>query len=207
MKFVAVVILTSTFFSSGFFLAAAIREPGTAVGALTGLISIYSSFLVAVATVVLVVEARKTREAQTAPDVSVSFTQANRAGMVFIIIKNDGAGVARNIRFSVVGDIKTHRGHPLSEASYIKKGFNYLVPGQQIRTFFATASEIMEYIKDSQLVTISAEYENENGKRYTKEFPNDFSTFENTTMSDQPLERIGTELEQLRKLIEKLSKR
>jgi hypothetical protein len=206
MRVALIVGLSVTLFAAGFYLATAIKEPGSAVAALVGTVSIYSSFLVALATVVLVIEARKTREAQTAPDISVSFTQANRAGVVYIIIKNDGAGTARNIRFSVAGDIKTHRGTPLAEASYMKQGFRYLVPDQQIRTFFATASEVMEYITDSQMVTISAHYEGENGRRYKKEFPNDFAALENTTRSDLPIEKIGSELERLRKVIEKTAR-
>lgn len=204
MRLALTLAFSIAMFATGFYLATAIEEPGSAVAALTGIVSIYSSFLVAIATFVLVVEARKTREAQTAPDVSVSFTQPNSVGAMFIVIKNDGAGTARNIQFSIAGDLTTYYGRLLSETSYIKQGIGYLVPGQQIRSFLISAEGLKQQPPGAGVLTISADYKSENGKRYKKEFFNDLSTARHMSATDQPIEKIGAELERLRRIAAKL---
>lgn len=205
ISIIGLVVIIVTSFAAGFYLSTAIKDPGVAVTALVGIVSIYSSFLVAVATVVLVVEAQKTREAQTAPDISVSFTQPNRAGRVYIVIKNDGAGTAKHIKFSVCGDIWTYYGRPLAETSYISQGIGYLVPGQQIRSLFTEKQVLTQQPSDAQVFTISAEYKSESGKQYRKEFFNDFSILLHMSRTDQPVEKISTELAQLRKVVDKIA--
>lgn len=180
-------------FASGFFLATVLESPASILTGASGIV-------VAVGTYFLVTEARQTREVQTAPNISIAITQPNRKGISFIVIRNDGAGTARNIRFSTTGNFQAIvRKVPLSETFFVQKGINYLVPKQEFRVVFNHDMAIPH----NELLTIATQYESEAGKRYEKVFVNDFSILGDTILEDAPIEKVSAEIKQLRSFLEK----
>lgn len=185
MRFFSVVALTSCFFSTGFVLATFLETPVSTV-------SVFSSFVVAICTYFLVDEARRTREAQTAPDVSVSFTQPNKKGLIYIVVKNDGAGTARGIQFSVDGNHQTIvRKVPLNETYFVKDGINYLVPKQEFRVLFNHDMAMLPKSGELEALKMTVRYENDSGKKYAKEFITDFSILRDTIIEDSKGDRCA----------------
>jgi hypothetical protein len=180
-------------FAFGFYLATILENPASIVTGASGLV-------VAVGTYFLVTEARKTREVQTAPNISISLTQPNKRGLIYIVVKNDGEGTARNIQFSTMGDFQAVvRKVPLSETFFIKNGLSYLVPKQEFRVIL-NHDRAISY---SESLTISVRYESETGKEYAKEFVNDFAILRDTIVEDAPLEKVSTEIKELRWFLKK----
>ncbi|MBI5696559.1 MAG: hypothetical protein HZC51_12655 [Nitrospirae bacterium] len=104
-------------------------------------VTLIFSGVVAVSTVVyafltwrLTDETMKLRKAQTEPNIAVQLLPyAFNYSHMYLVVKNIGNGLAKDIRCSVEPDIVFNRGHKLSEQTYFKQ-IKHLLPGEKIES-------------------------------------------------------------------------
>ncbi|PXV70123.1 hypothetical protein C8C78_101120 [Halanaerobium congolense] len=170
----------------------------------SGVIALFFSGVVAISTVVysvltskLVSETIKMREVETEPDISV-IVQPRKEFINFIdlIIENIGNGPAYNISFEVSKDFIIPSDEKLSELPIMKK-IEYMAPSQKIQFFLASMIDDKDNPKK---FTITANYENKNGKEYTSEYIVDFNKFKGLTQLGKPDSyKIANNIEKIRK--------
>jgi hypothetical protein len=137
------------------------------------------------------------REVETEPDISV-IVQPRKEFINFIdlIIENIGNGPAYNISFEVSKDFIIPSDEKLSELPIMKK-IEYMTPSQKIQFFLASMIDDKDNPKK---FTITANYENKNGKEYTSEYIVDFNKFKGLTQLGKPDSyKIANNIEKIRK--------
>src|ERR1051326_4968339 len=101
-----------------------------------------STLVYAVLTSRLVTETSKMRHVQSDPQIGISVVQSKDAfGFADMLIRNDGAGPAVDVRFEIV---KTDTGDPdpqvlasLESLGLMQTGIPYMSPGGEFRTYIA----------------------------------------------------------------------
>lgn len=152
----------------------------------------------------LTVETRRMRRIQTEPKVGVSLVQSpNAIGFVDMIVRNDGAGPALDVRFAVV---ETGHGPPdaelretLQSSGLVQSGIPYLSPGADFRTFL-TAILGRKTIEEARTnIHLRVRYTSATHEKYEDCYPLDLTQFWNRAQVGRPfLEEIVRELRALR---------
>lgn len=131
------------------------------------------SIALVAATVLLVDESRRMREAQTAPYVSVTARPWSESISIFeLCIQNHGKGSARDLAFQLHGDMTMRGGSQLSTLRVFRHGIRYLEPGG----FYVTVIGGPDFFKENSprdgediAVRVVSSYQGPTGKRYENE--------------------------------------
>jgi hypothetical protein len=163
-------------------------------------------------------ESRETNEQLIRPHISVYIQQSKTAPMSFvdIVVKNDGGGVARNIKFDVDDDgveLNTQFSNKtkISELNFIKDGMELLSQGEQ-RTYLLIRIRNSEHYKElfEKNVIVKVKYSSSRGKkRYNEEFRLDFNSLPEIELSDENVKapkNIVKELKSINKHFDYLQK-
>lgn len=149
-------------------------------------------------------------EANSRPVISVSVVNDSPEGVsfVYLIIRNTGKGLARNISFSISGDeLKVEnlgeRERTFADIGMLKNGIKVLAPSELRRTWLlSTIGRVDEIL--SKEVKISVDYSNADlSKRYKDEFVLDFASLTRIQLGHDSIRNIDKELEKIRKIMEK----
>lgn len=177
----------------------------------TGVVAL-STFIYAVLTWRLVSETRRLREVQTEPRVSVRIELHHSGDYGYeLVICNEGQGVAKNVRFNFEGDPSYFRSSfirgvipTVDKLPIIKKGLDYLEPGQMFRFPMGTvtADEFERAIEAPW--TFHVEYENLYGKQRMCVYTVDFSQFRGMVFEPNRLKEIAGHLEAISRDISSL---
>ncbi|NJD77607.1 MAG: hypothetical protein FIB08_11010 [Candidatus Methanoperedens sp.] len=81
-------------------------------------------------------EMRATRDQETAPHVVTYFDVPYGEFLMYLVIKNLGKAVAKNVKLEFEPRLKNSRGKDINDTPLIKKGIDSIPPGYEIRTFF-----------------------------------------------------------------------
>lgn len=85
-------------------------------------------------------EMKEMRDQETAPYVVVYFENARGTPFIYLIVKNIGKTVARDVKIDFSPPLKSStQGANLGDMPMITEGIASLAPGQQLRTFFDSA--------------------------------------------------------------------
>ena len=179
----------------------------------TGVVAL-STLVYAILTWRLVSETRRLREAQTEPRVSVR-VEMDHSGLYGyeLVIRNEGQGVAKNVRFEFEGDPTYFRdsfvlgGPPtVDQLPVIKNGLDFLETGQIFRFPIGTVSkEEFERAAKSPW-TFKVKYRNIFGKLGKVTHTIDFSLLRGTFFVPNRLKEIADHLESISKEFSKLTK-
>jgi hypothetical protein len=126
-------------------------EAGMHVSLSSNLIIAFVTLIYVVLTRELVLESRKMRELQTAPNVYLFIEPRNEHNDITdLFIQNFGMGAAYNIQFNLLSDFIYYESKErskiyfASEAIIIKDGIKYLAPTQKKRLFSTTFNDVKE---------------------------------------------------------------
>ncbi len=118
---------------------------------LTSIVAIATA-LYTVITLFLFLEARKTRQEQREPRISVTFQpREDFINWLDMIIQNIGGGTAYNVKFSSSSNFELIKGKNFLDLGFMKNGIRYLVQNQKIQFFFTNMAEDTEKKKTSRL--------------------------------------------------------
>ena len=116
-------------------------------------------FIMAVVTVVLVgitgyyaYLTRRILKAASTPEIAVSLRPHEaHINCVMLYIENIGSGAARNIQFQTDLSFKPDGERALEEVGFLKKGIDYLGPGQKIEHFLVSVFGKLDELKKTPL--------------------------------------------------------
>ncbi len=170
------------------------------------------SLVLALGTLVLALETKRMREAQTEPDVYVSFQpQAEDYHLLDLIIGNAGQGTAYDVKFKINLDIEYHKGRYLSKLSFFEDGISYLAPNQILKSNLTNTS--FGYFKNLSIpFEIQVKYRNKTHKKFKKVYPINLSSLEELSYQKIPsipnnIDTIQKDIEKISNSLEKLSKK
>jgi len=81
-------------------------------------------------------EMKASREQEIAPYVDIYFDIPYGEHFIFLVVKNSGRSVARNVRFRFDPPLKNSHGEDINGIPLISQGIKSISPGQEIRTVF-----------------------------------------------------------------------
>lgn len=157
-------------------------------------------------------EMRLGREEETRPYVIAGLEFDFDRRVLEFVVRNAGKTAAYNIRIKASPELPAFSPdrRPLSETSLFRKGITMLSPGQEIRSFLATASEVYgDHSTNLPTFTFHVSYQGKRtGKKYKEyEFT---STFDPEELKDVPyivrkgLHDLVKEVTELKKEVESL---
>ncbi len=158
-------------------------------------------------------ETQKMREAQTEPRVSIRL-EMDHTGLhgYELVIRNEGEGVARNVRFEFEGDSSYFRESfirgvlpTVDQLPIITDGLPYLEPGQTFRFSLGTVSEKEFNRAAGDPWIFRVQYENLFGEQRKDTYPLDFSQFRGMFFAPNRLVEISQHLDSIRKDLNRVS--
>lgn len=153
------------------------------------------------------------REAQTEPRVSIRL-EMDHTGLhgYELVIRNEGEGVARNVRFEFEGDSSYFRESfirgvlpTVDQLPIITDGLPYLEPGQTFRFSLGTVSEKEFNRAAGDPWIFRVQYENLFGEQRKDTYPLDFSQFRGMFFAPNRLVEISQHLDSIRKDLNRVS--
>ena len=158
-------------------------------------------------------ETRQMREAQTEPRVSIRL-EMNHTGLhgYELVIRNEGQGVARNVRFEFEGDSSYFRESfirgvlpTVDQLPIITDGLPYLESGQVFRFSLGMVSEEEFNRAAGDPWIFRVRYENLYGKEKKDTYTLDFSQFRGMFFAPNRLVEISQHLDSIRKDLNRLT--
>jgi len=149
-----------------------------------GVITLFFTAVVAIATVFYVILTRKLvnetielRKAQTEPQLSVSILPRDpEVYIVDMIIENVGNGAAHKIKIEPSDNFEMRSDRNFNNIGFIKNGYNYFAPHQKLKFFFTNLVENKE-VKEKVKFSIDISYEDQFGFKFHTEYKIDLSEF------------------------------
>ena len=140
----------------------------------------------------LKVEAKRTREAQSEPDVWVTIEQSRYFQFFELVIENIGGGVARDVQIASTPSLKPRAGErPIDYSSLYS--IKVLKPGSAIRTLVGRFDEI-ETKKTKWTVSFRA---NDN-RNFSNEYEIDLTIFDPITrLGDDPANEVADSMKKI----------
>lgn len=156
-----------------------------ALTAVQGILSLVLTFVLAIATVVYVVETRRIRQADTEPALSI-YTVPHDAYIIILelVVTNYGRGAARNVAFTIEADSDEIQARGVRGLDVVKR-LSYLPPGERLRFFFGEAAKLLPAPKMKPIV-ITAAFETEGGDKRTAKFVLDAQQYDGATRIGEP---------------------
>lgn len=171
----------------------------------------FSTLVYAALTWRLVAETKRMREVQTEPKVSVhaELNDEHGHGGIDLVVRNEGQGPARNVRFEFHGDATYFdKDRPLDQLPVIKNGLPYLGPNQTFRFLMGWLFGERFTRANEAPWTFVVRYENQSGKCRQETYVVDFSQFAQLIVGGgAPIYQISKHLEALQKDVHRLTTR
>ncbi len=150
-------------------------------------------------------------EANNRPIVSVGIQdRIESVSFLDLYVTNAGRGLARDIKFKVVGDdieinAYTAEGkQKLSNYTALRNGIKALAPNETRKYWLISVMGRAEELRKAETY-IKVTYTNNDGnKKYSDKFILDFSSLPEGRLGDDPTYRLSKEAEKIRKELEKL---
>jgi len=140
--------------------------------------TLIATLILAVGTLILALETKRMRLAQTEPEIFANLQPKEEdVKVIDLIIGNSGHGTALNIEFEVNPDFEYEKDEFLSQLSFIKEGIPYLAPNQILKSYLTWIDAVDSFTFDklAKPFTIQIKYENINGKKFKRIYPIDLS--------------------------------
>lgn len=157
------------------------------------------SIALVAATVLLVDESRRMREAQSAPYVSVTLRPWKESISLFeLCIQNHGRGSARDIAFKLHGDVTIRDGSKLSTLRVFQNGVRYLEPGGFYVTVIGGPDFMSANAQPGEAdiaLRVESTYQGPSGKQYVNE---SWIEAREVTHATTPLKGIEANLQNVR---------
>ncbi|MFO7715088.1 hypothetical protein [Desulfosarcina sp.] len=182
----------------------------------SGLVTLLFTAMVAVSTVIyacltasLVRETRRLRQAETDPQLSVSLvTSAVSFHLLELVIQNHSRAPATDLVWSIAPSAAELADRKI-DAHILESlnGLQYLGPGQVIRSFFASAIEIMGKGQSAPVVDAKVTYAGVDGKKQSQHFvldPNKFAGL--VGVGDPPHVEIRKAIAELSKSLDRVTR-
>ncbi len=175
-----------------------------ALSAVQGILSLILTFVLAIATIVYVVETRRIRQADTEPALSVYTVPHDAYIMILeLVVTNYGRGAARNVAFTIEADNDELQARGVRGLDVLKR-LSYLPPSETLRFFFGEAGKLLAQPK-MKLIIIKAAFETEGGEKRTAEFVLDAQQYDGATRIGEPPEYESAKA--LKKIADALDRR
>ena len=181
---------------------------------LTGTLALFTYYLVR-ATNVLASETRQMRELQTAPRFDIRVETAPGGGaQLDLVIRNEGQGPARNVRFTFEGDPSYYRGTLINSSGLpeipdlpiIKNGLASWEAGRtfSLRLGTATGKAFSQAREEPWVFQVI--YEDLSGKQSCETIEVDFSLLQGTMFENDHLRDISNSLKTIQRDLSRLTR-
>jgi hypothetical protein len=117
-------------------------------------------------------EMREQRISGGRPQVVIQ-ARYDRLPMVDLVVRNFGAGVAKDITFAFSDPIEDSTGFILSELPYLQEGMSFLGPGEEIACAWDTLDNLASSLREKGLrqgILVKVRYEDLAGESYETEW-------------------------------------
>jgi hypothetical protein len=117
-------------------------------------------------------EMREQRVSGGRPQVIVQ-ARYDRLPMVDLVVKNFGAGAAKNITFAFSDPLEDSRGFVLSELPYFQEGMSFLGPGEEVACAWDELDDLASSLREKGLkrgIVVKVRYEDLAGEAYETEW-------------------------------------
>ncbi|MGH7788572.1 MAG: hypothetical protein ACRERC_17005 [Candidatus Binatia bacterium] len=158
-----------------------------ALSAVQGILSLILTFVLAIATIVYVVETRRIRQADTEPALSIYTVPHDAYIMILeLVVTNYGRGAARNAAFTIEADRDEILAREVRSLDVLTT-LTYLPPGEKFRFFFGEAGKLLPE-PEMKPIVITASYETEGGEKRAAKFVIDAQQYDGATRIGEPPE-------------------
>lgn len=150
-------------------------------------------------------EARKLREQQNRPFVSIDFEMEGNS-LVFLEVSNLGTSLARDVKFEINPPLQSAIDLPFEKMKMLNEGISTLAPGKRIRTFFD--SGFQRYESDlPNFYEVKVSYRDEDRRRtFDESLDLDLEIFLHlSTVTRHGVHDINARLKEIRDLMKKWS--
>ena len=163
----------------------------------------------------LVSETRRLRQVQTEPRVTVRLESDRNSGIgKELVIRNEGQGPAKDVRFTFEGDPTYFRGSflnspppPIPELPVIRDGINYMAPGETLRFYLGNVTSKAEFDRAaSNPWTFTVRQQDLSGKSNSRTYILDFSQFRGMFNDHVWLEEIAKHLKSVQQDVHRLTR-
>lgn len=153
----------------------------------------------------IILEMRRERRERNQPNVIARIPPKVIGGapIVELVIKNIGNAIAKHISISFDQNIKDHKGRNLKELDFVKD-YPSLAPNEELPHFLNVGYKFFE---ENKITAITGEinFEDIRGKKKTS--PIEIKVFKDvTSVSEKNMDHLVTEVENLVKIVDKISK-
>jgi len=147
-------------------------------------------------------EAKSLRRAQTRPFVVVDIEPG---WALYLKIENIGATLARNVRFSFDPRLASSMQKPweIEEAPLLRDGVDTFPPRKHYRIFFDAFQDRAGRDDLPMVYTATVTYEDSDGHGYVDHYTLDLNSILHTSPEQPGLEKVGQELERMRKYFDR----
>lgn len=148
-----------------------------------------ATLILAVGTLILALETKRMRLAQTEPEIFANLQpQEDKVKVIDLVIGNSGHGTALNIEFEVIPDFEYKKNEFLSQLSFIQEGIPYLAPNQILKSYLIWLEEVnsLPFDELAKPFNIQIKYENISGKKFKRIYPIDLSPLGSLTSENVP---------------------
>ncbi len=151
--------------------------------------TLIATLILAVGTLILALETKRMRLAQTEPEIFANLQpQEDNVKVIDLVIGNSGHGTALNIEFEVIPDFEYKKSEFLSQLSFIQEGIPYLAPNQILKSYLIWLEEVnsLPFDELAKPFNIQIKYENISGKKFKRIYPIDLTPLGSLTSVKVP---------------------
>lgn len=151
--------------------------------------TLLATLILAVGTLILALETKRMRLAQTEPEVFIHFQpKKDDLKTIDLVIGNSGNGTAFNIEFEIYPDFEYKKGKLLSKLSFMQEGIPFLAPKQTLKSYLLWLEEVNSLSFDdlAKPFQIEINYQNISGKKIKRLYPMDLSPLASLTYRKLP---------------------
>ena len=126
--------------------------------------------------------------------------------LVYLVIRNYGRSVAKNVTFNVNENIELIHDKKLSELRFFKNGVKYFTPHRIIKLPIISMVGKGEglFLKDIKLVI---RYENDEGKQFVNESQLDFNALPEYQIGKPPIYEIANSIKDIKKSLDQIKRK
>ena len=153
-------------------------------------------------------EMKITRDQESAPYVVAYFDMPVKNWLIYLIVKNIGKTVAKNVKLEFEPKLKNSRGEDINNIPLIKEGIGSIPPGYEIKTFFDTTINYLNNDEYPLNYVAKISYKSDiQDKIRNSEQTLDLSVYKGLSFIDEKgMHELVKEIEKLERNNEKISK-
>ncbi len=154
----------------------------------------------------------ESEESQTRPQIAIFLSQKDEnLSLIDLVIANYGNGLARNIKFSIIGknfvlDLAREQ-KTIKSFRVLKNGIKTLGPGQEYRAWLMSVIGRVDELQSSR-TNVRVKYENADGKRkYSDSYRLDFNSLPEYQLGKPVEYKIAEGVEKISKSAERIERK